>query len=69
MLSSIKLKLEVCPLVTSSIEFLLVMQVKLHFQERRDCDVRDPMFLRCLLLGCNEFLMVSDCDCSIQESC
>jgi len=23
-------------------------KVKLHFQQRRDCDVRDPMFLRCL---------------------
>eukprot|EP00913_Durusdinium_trenchii_P003542 g3277.t2 len=23
-------------------------KVKLHFKERRDCDVHDPMFLRCL---------------------
>ena len=27
------------------------VQVKLHFQDRRDCDVHDPMFVRCLLLG------------------
>ncbi|CAE7197275.1 unnamed protein product, partial [Symbiodinium natans] len=26
----------------------LVSQVKLHFQERKECDIHDPMFLRCL---------------------
>lgn len=30
----------------------LKLQVKLHFKERRDCDVHDPMFLRCLSLAC-----------------
>ena len=32
-------------------------KVKLHFQDRRHCDVHDPMFLRCLLLGRDNIAM------------